>query len=54
MLSTTEIVGFYRRIDERTLKVGPYQGGHGCLTIDRDRGVRSLPARKINPLGQGR
>ncbi len=32
-------VGFYRRIDERTLKVGPYQGGHGCLTIDRDRGV---------------
>jgi len=32
-------VGFYRRVDERTLKVGPYQGGHGCLTIDRDRGV---------------
>ncbi len=32
-------VGFYRRVDERTLKVGPYQGGHGCLTIDMDRGV---------------
>ena len=32
-------VGFYRRIDARTLKVGPYQGGHGCLTIDVDRGV---------------
>lgn len=32
-------VGFYRRVDERTLKVGPYQGGHGCLTIDVDRGV---------------
>ena len=32
-------VGFYRRVDERTLKVGPYQGGHGCLTIDIDRGV---------------
>ena len=32
-------VGFYRRADERTLKVGPYQGGHGCLTIDMDRGV---------------
>jgi L-methionine (R)-S-oxide reductase len=32
-------VGFYRRINERTLKVGPYQGSHGCLTIDRDRGV---------------
>ena len=32
-------VGFYRRVDERTLKAGPYQGGHGCLTIDVDRGV---------------
>ena len=32
-------VGFYRRTDARTLKVGPYQGGHGCLTIDTDRGV---------------
>ena len=32
-------IGFYRRVDERTLKVGPYQGGHGCLTIDMDRGV---------------
>ncbi len=32
-------VGFYRRVGERTLKVGPYQGGHGCLTIDMDRGV---------------
>ena len=32
-------VGFHRRIDERTLKVGPDQGGHGCLTIDRDRGA---------------
>ena len=32
-------VGFYRRANDRTLKVGPYQGGHGCLTIDMDRGV---------------
>lgn len=32
-------VGFYRRVDARTLKVGPYQGGHGCLTIDVHRGV---------------
>ena len=32
-------VGFYRRVNQRTLKVGPYQGGHGCLTIDMDRGV---------------
>ena len=26
-------VGFYRLVDEQTLKVGPYQGTHGCLTI---------------------
>jgi GAF domain-containing protein len=32
-------VGFYRRVDEKTLKVGPYQGTHGCLTIDTERGV---------------
>jgi len=32
-------VGFYRRISPDTLKVGPYQGGHGCLTIDIRRGV---------------
>jgi L-methionine (R)-S-oxide reductase len=32
-------VGFYRRVDPDTLKVGPYQGGHGCLTIDNGRGV---------------
>jgi GAF domain-containing protein len=31
--------GFYRRTGERTLKVGPYQGGHGCLKIDFARGV---------------
>lgn len=32
-------VGFYRRVNPTTLKVGPYQGGHGCLTIDIERGV---------------
>jgi GAF domain-containing protein len=32
-------VGFYRRINDRTLKVGPYQGTHGCLTIHIDQGV---------------
>ena len=32
-------VGFYRRVDERTLKVGPYQGRHGCLTIHVGEGV---------------
>ena len=28
------------------LKVGPYQGGHGCLTISFDRGVCGLCARE--------
>ncbi len=32
-------VGFYRLVDDNTLKVGPYQGSHGCLTIDIKRGV---------------
>lgn len=38
-------VGFYRRVDERTLKVGPYQGTHGCLAIDFERGVCGACAR---------
>jgi len=37
--------GFYRAIDARTLAVGPYQGGHGCLRIDFDRGVCGAAAR---------
>ncbi|MBO6864164.1 MAG: GAF domain-containing protein [Alphaproteobacteria bacterium] len=32
-------VGFYRNIGNDTLKIGPYQGGHGCLTIPFSRGV---------------
>lgn len=32
-------VGFYRRTSPDTLKVGPYQGSHGCLTIHIERGV---------------
>ena len=32
-------VGFYRVVSPGLLKVGPYQGGHGCLTIPFDRGV---------------
>lgn len=32
-------VGFYRRVDEHTLKVGPYQGTHGCVTINIEHGV---------------
>ena len=31
--------GFYRVVGDRTLKVGPYQGSHGCLIISYDRGV---------------
>ena len=32
-------VGFYRVVGRNTLKVGPYQGGHGCLEISFDRGI---------------
>ena len=39
-------VGFYRRVDEKTLKVGPYQGTHGCLAIDFERGVCGKCARE--------
>lgn len=39
-------VGFYRRTGESTLKVGPYQGGHGCLVISFDRGVCGRCARE--------
>ena len=37
--------GFYRRKDERTLSVGPYQGTMGCLRIDLGRGVCGACAR---------
>lgn len=36
--------GFYRHVDG-VLKIGPYQGGHGCLTIPFDRGVCGAAAR---------
>jgi L-methionine (R)-S-oxide reductase len=39
-------VGFYRRVDDRTLKIGPYQGTHGCVTIDFDRGICGKCARE--------
>lgn len=38
-------VGFYRNIDGETLKIGPYQGGHGCLVIPFSRGVCGAAAR---------
>ena len=31
--------GFYRVVRPEHLKIGPYQGGHGCLDIPFDRGV---------------
>jgi len=32
-------VGFYRLVDGELLKVGPFQGSHGCLTIRIETGV---------------
>ncbi|WP_121060526.1 GAF domain-containing protein [Chachezhania antarctica] len=37
--------GFYRVVSEGLLKIGPYQGGHGCLTIPFDKGVCGAAAR---------
>ena len=37
--------GFYRVTAPRTLTVGPYQGGHGCLVIPFSRGVCGAAAR---------
>ena len=39
-------VGFYRVVAPNMLKIGPYQGGHGCLVIPFDRGVCGAAARK--------
>jgi len=39
-------VGFYRNIGHETLKIGPYQGGHGCLTILFSKGVCGAAARE--------
>jgi GAF domain-containing protein len=44
-LVQTNWCGFYRRIDERTLAVGPYHGAMGCLRIDLARGVCGACAR---------
>ena len=32
-------VGFYRVVGPELLKIGPYQGGHGCLVIPFSRGA---------------
>ena len=38
-------VGFYRVVEPRLLKIGPYQGRHGCLVIPFARGVCGAAAR---------
>ena len=38
-------VGFYRVVEPNLLKVGPYQGGHGCLAIPFSKGVCGACAR---------
>jgi len=37
--------GFYRVVAPEFLKIGPYQGGHGCLVIPFSRGVCGAAAR---------
>lgn len=37
--------GFYRVVAPGLLKIGPYQGGHGCLVIPFARGVCGAAAR---------
>jgi GAF domain-containing protein len=39
-------VGFYRVVRPGLLKVGPYQGAHGCLSIPFERGVCGRCARE--------
>ncbi|MBP7243106.1 GAF domain-containing protein [Amaricoccus sp.] len=39
-------VGFYRVVAPGLLKIGPYQGGHGCLAIPFERGVCGAAARE--------
>ena len=38
-------VGFYRVVGPDVLKIGPYQGRHGCLVIPFARGVCGAAAR---------
>lgn len=37
--------GFYRTTEPGVLKIGPYQGGHGCLYIPFDKGICGAAAR---------
>ena len=38
--------GFYRVVAPELLKIGPYQGGHGCRGIPFSRGVCGAAARE--------
>jgi len=38
-------VGFYRNVGGEVLKIGPYQGTHGCLAIPFSRGMCGKCAR---------
>jgi GAF domain-containing protein len=42
---TFDWTGFYRVVEPGLLRIGPYQGTHGCLTISFDRGVCGAAAR---------
>ena len=42
-------VGFYRVTDPQALKIGPYQGTHGCLTIPFSKGVCGACATSGKP-----
>jgi GAF domain-containing protein len=48
-LAQASWVGFYRRVAEAQLSVGPYQGPMGCLHIDFSRGVCGACARTRAP-----
>lgn len=39
--------GFYRVVAPELLKIGPYQGGHGCLVIPFSRGVCGAAATTL-------
>lgn len=45
-LESFDWTGFYRVVGPGLLKVGPYQGGHGCLSIPFERGVCGRCARE--------
>ena len=38
--------GFYRVTSPNLLKIGPYQGSHGCLTISFSKGICGAAARE--------